>query len=196
MPKRIRTFVAIELPGPVRHRLAALADELADVLPSAKWVEPENIHLTLKFLGDVDDPDLYTVCKTAQQVAARFAPFEIAVAGVGAFPDAQRPRIIWGGVTAGGAELMALQGELDRAFSALGYPHEERPFTPHITLGRARRGFSDRRFAEAVEQQKGWRGGELLVEEILVFSSQLGPDGPTYTIMGRGELSADSSPGA
>src|SRR5438034_1151779 len=132
MPKRIRTFLGVAISQGIRKRLSALEDDLTEAVPGVKWVEPENLHVTLKFLGDVDDHELYAVYKTAQEAVAGLETFEMTVAGIGAFPDLGRPRTIWAGVTQGTPELVAVHAALERAFTAQGYPREDRPYTPHI----------------------------------------------------------------
>jgi 2'-5' RNA ligase len=188
MSKRIRTFIAVELSPPVRDRLVELREALAPAIEEVKWVEPENIHLTLKFLGDVEEGDLYAVCKAAEAVAADRVPFEVVVAGVGAFPNERRPRVIWAGVTAGAAELTAIRDELEAVFAEQGFAREGRSYTPHLTLGRVRRPAPNPRLAPALQQQADWEGGRIMVREIVVVSSQLSPKGPRYAIMGRGRL--------
>src|SRR5881296_2667062 len=99
MPNRIRTFIAVEIDRSVRKQLEKLQEALAPTARDVKWVEPENIHLTLNFLGDVDEREVYAVCKTVQEIVAGRPAFEISVAGFGGFPNANRPRVIWAGVT-------------------------------------------------------------------------------------------------
>ncbi len=190
MPKRIRTFLAIGLPGAVKKHLAALEEQLAEHMTAVKWIEPENLHLTLKFLGDVENHELYSVCKTAQQAVADLAAFEAAVAGIGAFPTSARPRTIWAGLREGAAELGAVHEALERAFAEQGYAREDRAHTPHITLGRARRAGFAEDISALIESHKTFHAGRVPVTEVLIFSSQLGPDGPEYTVMGRAALAS------
>ena len=192
MPKRIRTFIAVEIAESVRERLVALQNELRRSAQEVKWVEPENLHPTLKFLGDVDEQDLYTVCKTAEQAVADCSPFEMNVAGVGAFPHTRRPRVIWAGVGQGASELTKIHESLERLFREQGYPREDRPFTPHLTLGRMRQPKPTLQLAAALDKLVNWEGGSTHVREILIMSSQLSPKGPTYTVMGRGKFAAGS----
>jgi 2'-5' RNA ligase len=190
MPKRIRTFIGIEVVSAVRQQLVELQDRLRAVSGEVKWVEPENLHLTLKFLGDVDEQDLYAVCKTADEAVSGQEPFEMTVAGVGAFPNAGRPRTIWAGVTQGSREAIAMQANLERLFAKQGYPREDRRYTPHLTLGRSRHGRPNPDLAGLIQQLADWQAGPTSVSEILVMASQLTPNGPIYSIMGRGRLRA------
>ena len=156
MPKRIRTFIAVEIDRLVRKQLEQLQEILAPSAQEFRWVEPETIHLTLNFLGDVDERDLYAVCKTVQEIVADRDQFEMIVAGVGAFPNTNRPRVIWAGVTHGADELTDIHAALDVALGEQRHPRENRPFTAHFTvegfsldrLARIDRGDIDRRFEE------------------------------------------------
>ncbi|MBI3464029.1 MAG: RNA 2',3'-cyclic phosphodiesterase [Planctomycetes bacterium] len=188
MPKAIRTFIAVEISPAIRTRLVAMQQELASTAQEVKWVEEENLHVTLKFLGQVDEREVYAVCRLVQEAVAGQAPFDMTVAGIGAFPNANRPRVLWAGVTAGGPELIQIHGHLERALRAEGYPREDRPYTPHITLGRIRQIKPNPQLAAALEQHRDWDVGQKQVREVLVMASQLSSGGPHYTVMGRGAL--------
>src|SRR5262245_51286773 len=186
---RLRTFLAVELPAGVRARCVELQEELAGPAGGVKWVEKENLHVTLLFLGDVSDRDVIDVCRAAAKACAGVAPFPVVVEGVGAFPNARRPRTIWAGITTGAEELVALHDALGAPLLALGcYRREERRYTPHVTLGRVKGDRPDDRLTAALEAQAEWRGGEGEVSEVLVMSSQLTPQGPVYSVMSRARL--------
>ncbi len=191
MPKRTRTFIAVALPEPLRARIVDLQDRIAGSVEHVKWVEAENIHLTLKFLGEVDEGDLYEVCKVAQRAVAGQSRFTMTVAGCGAFPNAARPRVVWCGVRDGAPELIAIHADLEQALRPLGCPREDRPFTPHITIGRFRRTAANPGLEQAIERLRSWEGGSVDVAEILVMASQLTSDGPVYSVMGRGRLGGE-----
>src|SRR5262245_44462626 len=188
MPKRIRTFVAVDVGSAIRDQLVTLQDELRALDEDVKWVEPENLHLTVKFLGDVDETDLYAVCKMAARAVEDVPVFSMDLHGVGAFPSVGRPRVIWAGVTQGAEEVTLIHDRLDELFGAEGYPREDRHFTPHLTLGRVRHQKRTPTLGNALNELARWEGGVTTVEEILVMSSQLSSDGPTHAIMGRGRL--------
>jgi 2'-5' RNA ligase len=193
MPKRIRSFIAVELPKPLRDRIMDLQDRLAGAVEHVKWVEAENIHLTLKFLGEVDEGDIYQVCKAAQRAVAAQPAFAMTVAGCGAFPNATRPRVVWCGVREGAQELIALHSNLEKALRPLGCPREDRPFTPHITIGRFRRTAANPELEKAIERLGSWAGGAFEVRELLIMASQLSGDGPIYSVMGRGRLTGSDT---
>jgi 2'-5' RNA ligase len=189
---RLRTFIAVGIDKGTRDRAVKLQEALGRAGADVKWVEPENLHLTLLFLGEVEDKTLPAVCRVVADVAAGRAPFEMSVEGAGAFPSARRPKTLWVGVGEGTQELVKLHDALEPPLLDLGcYRREERRYTPHLTLGRVR-GDGDDRLAVALARQSGWQGGVVKVREVLVMSSDFGlrPEGPTYTVLGRGKLGA------
>ncbi len=186
MPRRMRTFIAVALDPPIRRNLAVVQRRLEQVAANVKWVEEENIHLTLKFLGPVDERALYDVCRSVQQVAAEHEPFEMTVEGLGAFPHQRRPRVLWAGVSAGSAELVELAEHIDLALERLGWGREQRRFTPHITIGRFRRASTDMEPALADYEQ--WQAGTQYVSRIEVMESELSGSGPRYSVLSHAEL--------
>lgn len=188
MAKLIRTFIAVELPAEVRGRAARLQQTLAESGAGVRWVAKDNIHLTMKFLGEVEDVQIPAVCRAVQQVAAANPAFEVELSGVGAFPSAARPRTLWVGIDGGAAELIALHERLDAALAELGYRPEERRFSPHVTIGRLRNSRDAHRLADVLAQKADWKAGEVQVDQLVVMASELTPQGPHYTVMGRGVL--------
>jgi 2'-5' RNA ligase len=186
---RIRTFIAVDVGAEVRKRAAALQQQLARTGAEVKWIAPDQMHLTLLFLGDVDELELVKVCRAVQEVAAREPPFPLRVSGVGAFPNNRRPKIVWGGITDGADALRRLYGLLEEKLLDLGvYRKEDRDYTPHLTLGRAKAEAGENALARELPKLLAWDGGRAVVDEVLVFSSELRRDGPEYAVMGRGEL--------
>jgi 2'-5' RNA ligase len=186
---RVRTFIAVGLDKGVRDRTVALQEALAATGAEVKWVEPENLHVTLLFLGEVDDRDLPDVCRVVAEVAGQLAPFPMSVQGAGCFGNPRRPRTLWVGVGEGTQELVALHDALEPPLLALGcYRREDRQYTPHLTLGRAKGDRPNDGLAAALAKHAGWRCGEQPVREVLVMGSELTPKGPVYTVMGRGKL--------
>jgi 2'-5' RNA ligase len=188
---RLRTFVALDPGDALRGRLGALQEKLADSTPGVKWVESENLHLTLLFLGDVDDRDLMKVCRAADRAAQDHAPFVVSLEGVGCFPNMRRPRTIWAGIGSGAVEVVKLFEDLATALESQGlYRPEDRPFEPHVTLGRVNKDADAEALGRELAKHQKWRGGETTIEEVLVLSSDLTPKGPEYTVLGRGKLRA------
>jgi 2'-5' RNA ligase len=188
---RLRTFIAVDLGKAVRDRCVALQEALARASAGAdvKWVEQENLHVTLLFLGEVDDRAVPALCQAVTGACAGRDGFALSVEGVGCFPNPRRPRTLWAGIGEGAAELVALHDALEPPLLALGcYRREERQYTPHVTLGRVRGdGGADRLAAELTRQAK-WPGGATDVREVRVLSSELLPQGPVYTVLSRAPL--------
>lgn len=186
---RLRTFIAVDIDEGVRSRAAALQETLARAGVEVKWVEPENLHITLLFLGEVVDKEVPAVCQAVAEVAARHGRFDMSIRGAGCFGNPRRPRTIWVGVGDGTQELTALHDDLEPPLLALGcYRREDRQYTPHLTLGRVKGERGGDALAAALAKQAGWRGGQVHVKELLVLSSELRPEGPEYTVLSRARL--------
>ena len=186
---RTRTFIGIDISDEIRDGAVALQQALANTGAQVKWASPESMHVTLLFLGDVDDRELHAICRAVQEVAAREPAFQLRVSGLGAFPNARRPRTLWAGVAEGGEALGRLHDELETRMLELGcYRKEERGYTPHLTLGRVRGESDGHALAGELARRAEWEGGRAAVDEVLVYSSEMERDGPVYTVIGRGEL--------
>lgn len=187
---RIRTFIAVEIGDTIRRNAVALQQRLGKVESGVRWAAPESLHVTLHFLGDVDERELVDVCKAVSEAAAGESPFTLRVGGVGAFPNARRPKTLWAGITAGAEELQRLHGLIEARLLDRGcYRKEERAFTPHLTLGRVKPDAGES-LAHELPKLMSWSGGFHAVAEVCVFSSELTRGGPEYTVMGRGPLAS------
>ena len=181
----IRAFIAVDLSPHVLANLEGTARQLQARLAGlpVRWVAVENIHLTLKFLGDVSETNLSGLYRIMQSNAERTTAFEVQTVGVGGFPSAGRPRVIWAGVHAP-PTLQALQHAIDLETAQAGYPAEERPFSPHLTLGRVARGANTqqtRRIGELLSEFKVGPLGASPVQAVHFYRSDLKPGGPLYT---------------
>ena len=187
----LRTFVAVRISRAVRDKTDKLIGLLARAPATVNWVEPENRHWTLQFLGDVDVNQTHAVCKAVSKAAEDIAPFELQALGAGAFPDAARPRTIWIGAGQGRSRMIALQAAVEESLAELSFARERRPYQPHLTLGRAqlRQGGLDE-LGTLIEQHAEFDAGENLVKEVVVFSSELTRNGPVYSVLGRAALGA------
>lgn len=186
---RLRTFIAVEPGKAIRDRLVALQDSLAGLAQDVKWVEAENLHVTLLFLGEVVDKEIPKVCDAVGESVGRHSAFTMSVETLGCFGNPRRPRTLWAGVGRGAQELCTLHDGLEAALCELGcYRREDRKFTPHITLGRNRSDRPADKLAGALSKNAGWKGGEVEVREIHVMSSELTSDGPVYTVLSRAKL--------
>ena len=187
----IRAFIAIDLPPDVKAALGRVAVTLGEGLPrgAVRWVRPEQMHLTLAFLGDTPVEKLSAIHKAMDGVVARQQPFTLALDGVGCFPNRRRPRVVWVGLAAaGGGEsgpLLALKAALDEALTPLGWPLEDKPFRAHLTLGRVK----DERAVQGIEWAADVPPLAAPVSAIHLIESQLRPDGPVYTVRYSSQLS-------
>jgi 2'-5' RNA ligase len=151
----------------------------------AKWVEPDNLHITLLFLGEVDSREVPDICAAVQRAAGPTKSFAITLAGAGAFPTPRRPRTLIVHVAEGGAELIALHDAIESPLLVMGcYRREERPFRPHLTVGRVKGQVGDE-VGIVIKQFEAWQGGQSHVDEVLVLGSELRPQGPEYTVFCR-----------
>ena len=155
------------------------------------WVAPQNLHLTLKFLGGVEPDRLEAVAAALAAVAAAGPAFDLALQGVGAFPAPTRPRVIWAGV-AGSAEVAGLASRVDESMAPLGFVPEGRPFSAHVTLGRVRDPRRDPALAAALTLGAGREFGGFRVDEIALVRSDLSPRGARYTPLGSWPLGPGS----
>jgi 2'-5' RNA ligase len=191
----IRAFIAIELSTEIQQALEQVSNQLKGQLGRVhvRWVPVKNIHLTLKFLGDVSQANLEVLEGILLGEAARCAPFEVSIGKLGAFPSTRRPRVIWVGVEAP-AELGQLQHALDEATARLGYPLEERGFSPHLTLGRISRNASNeevRRIGQYLEGTNVGRLGAMQVQDVKLYRSDLQPTGAVYTCLYSANLKVE-----
>lgn len=180
----VRCFVALALPGALREAITGFFAHEGRGIAGARWTDAERLHVTLRFLGDVAADRLPGVRAAIGAAAAGHAPFRLEVRGAGAFPSAQRPRIVWVGVGAGAAEVSALAASLEQALEPLGFAPEARAFSPHLTVGRLREPPRDR-FAVprliGAAADRVW--GETLVPAVHLMRSELFPAGPIYSIL-------------
>jgi 2'-5' RNA ligase len=191
---RTRTFIAVEIGDEIRRNAVALQQRLAKLDADVRWAAPETMHVTLLFLGEVDDRAVVDVCRAVKDVARREPPFPLRVSGVGAFPTARRPKTIWAGVSDGAEQLQRLHGLIEAKLMDLGcYRKEERAYTPHLTLGRAKSDAGGHTLTAELPKLLSWNGGRRVVDEVVVFASELTRYGPEYTALGRGALAGSAS---
>jgi 2'-5' RNA ligase len=186
---KTRTFIAVDALDAVHAAALTAIDRLRGAAECVKWVEPDNLHWTMQFLGDLTDQEMAEVCLRTTRAAARHESFELAGLGVGAFPSIQRPRTLWLGAGQGRDELTALHTSIDEGLFSLGFRRDSRPFTPHVTLGRASHGgHTGPVVAERLAKLADFDGGIQEVAEVIVYASELSREGPTYTVLARAPL--------
>jgi len=188
----IRAFVAIDLSEEIYQRLNEVTGNLQERLAGVpvRWVPVRNIHVTLKFLGDVSIKNLEVLKKLLETEARNHASFEISVGDLGAFPSERRPRVLWAGVEAP-QELAALQRRIESETARLGYAPEDRPFSPHLTLGRIGRNASSQDLQRVGEILKTTRIGFLgatRIQAVHLYRSDLQPGGAVYTQLYTADL--------
>jgi 2'-5' RNA ligase len=194
---RLRTFIAVPLGKVIQDRCAVLQEELGRAGADLKWVEYENLHVSLLFLGEVDERDVLDVCRATTDACKGHAPFVLTVEGVGCFPNPRRPRVVWTGLSEGGPEVIALHDALEPPLLDLGcYRREDRQYTPHVTLGRVKGEHGTDCLAAALARHADWHGGTIDVREVHVLSSQLTPKGPIYAVLSRARLQSSERPSA
>lgn len=184
----MRTFVAIGLPERLREQLEALLGELRRCGADVRWVAPSSMHLTLKFLGEIQPRDLSDIDEVLRKITASASPTRARLRGMGSFPHLRRPRVIWIGLEPDGDRLAALHSSLQEALQEIGFPREKRGFRPHLTLGRVRSGRGKGSLVEAVESNAEVDLGYLQIDEVTLFESDLKPQGAIYTALGRYRL--------
>jgi 2'-5' RNA ligase len=186
----IRCFVALNLPPELKVRLAELEARLKEARADVSWVKPENTHLTLKFLGGVEETRVPIVKRAIQEGLRGEAPLVLSLAGLGVFPNPRSPRVIWVGVEGDTERMEKLQKRLEQALEEVGFPREARSFSPHMTLGRMRSRQGAAGLMELVGRLGEYRAGSIQAESIELMRSQLHPAGAIYTILESFPLSA------
>lgn len=186
-----RTFVAVPLPDEVRRHLIAAQDDLRRAGGDVRWVGMEQLHVTIQFLGNVRPDRVPEVSAGAQEAAEQVPIFDLTVQAIGAFPTYQRPRTVWAGIQRGDRALKRLAQAVEEALKARGFPPDERPFRPHVTLGRVRPERDAGDLPLAIQEWDPDRVfGNCTVNRLLVMKSDLTPTGPVYTLCSEHSLAA------
>ncbi|MFA5339638.1 MAG: RNA 2',3'-cyclic phosphodiesterase [Candidatus Omnitrophota bacterium] len=191
MGETIRVFIAIELPPQARDELISVQATLKRSGADVKWVEPENIHLSLRFIGDVGPDKTEEIKNQLAGVASASKAFELTMKGIGAFPDLDHPRVIWAGVDRGAAESARIADGLEAKLRAIGIAGEEmlkNKFHPHITLGRVRSGRNGDKLRGLVETVGFEAGPVIKAEYLTLFMSRLTPQGSVYTALLKAKM--------
>ncbi len=184
MKPTVRAFIAVEISPSIRNEARKTLRPVMQAYPNVKWVEEENFHVTLKFLGTVPTTELHRVVAAVERGCRKFEQFDLVFEGVGAFPNAESPRSIWIGVREGAREIRELARRVEAELAELGYPPENREFTPHLTLGRARQ--KDREsgaeggLGRMIFERSNVFFGSSPVDAVIVYSSELSRDGAKY----------------
>ena len=184
-----RVFCAIELSDTVRARLQEHIQQLRKDVPevAASWSRVENIHLTLKFFGNVELARVVAISDAASRMVKEFSPFEISIGNTGVFPRASRAQVLWIGVSDPSGKLLGLQNRLEGECAAEGFAKEDRAFRPHLTIARIRKPDGARPLADAHLNMR-FESMLMTLTEMIVFRSELGSKGSKYTPISRSEF--------
>ncbi|MEE8328986.1 MAG: RNA 2',3'-cyclic phosphodiesterase [Thermodesulfovibrionia bacterium] len=176
----MRSFIAIELSETVRSALAELQKELKESRADIRWIKPENIHLTLKFLGNVDERITVETERIIKEICKKYSMFTLEVKGISAFPGMKSPRVLWVGINSKDV-LIKIQKDIDGGTASLGVERENRRFTPHLTLGRFRSAMGKENLIDKIELHKNESFGLIEAKSISLIRSDLKPAGAQYT---------------
>ncbi|MDD5255836.1 MAG: RNA 2',3'-cyclic phosphodiesterase [Candidatus Omnitrophica bacterium] len=189
----MRTFIAIALPERITKLLGGIQEELKKSQADVKWVETPNIHLTLKFLGELNPEQIGQVSAALAQAGNKIRPFEASLGELGAFPSLRYPRVIWLGVEKGNQNIKELAALVEDSLFKIAIPREDKPFSSHITLGRTRSSLNNLRLSAALSNAGGIykaENPEFHVGRITLFKSTLTPKGPLYESLAETILTA------
>jgi 2'-5' RNA ligase len=183
----MRTFISVELADEVKKNIAELVGELKNTSTAVKWVEPKNLHITLKFLGWIEEKNLSDLIELAARAVAQSAAFKAKFEGLGTFPEGKKARVVWVGTVEGGDELGKIAAALEKTLSKAGFRSEEREFRSHITIGRVKEKIARPvryeeidKLMEKIKEFQGAKFGEAVVDRINIMKSTLTQAGPIY----------------
>lgn len=189
--RRTRVFVAVSLPTDIKQHIAALQKALRKTGIRASWTGPETMHLTLRFVGDVTDEQLTALREGLGRSLAECGAARLRVQGAGAFPNMRRPNVVWAGLEVTEGDLRALRAAVDNELRGLGLPEDNKPFRPHITIGRIRPGrdtMAREAFAAAMGEAGEFNAGEFEATHVSLFASELRSSGAVHTLLQAYEL--------
>ncbi len=178
----IRSFLAFEIPGEIRPAVSSIYRGLRNTSLDVRWVREENIHLTVIFMGNVDERHLPSIGRVVEKACSKYAPFKIRVKGVGVFSNLRNAKVLWIGVEGDIERLSYFKESIQKKLKPFGIKEESRRFSPHITVGRFRKGFNQTMLLkEVLDRFKDVTSPEVLLKELVLFKSELKPDGAVYT---------------
>ena len=176
----IRAFIAVDLDDPVIEKVCNVVEILKSRITEIRWLRKENLHLTLKFLGNIAESQVEPITAALRHPLGLFSPCTISAKGLGVFPDFRRPKILWVGLT--GNQLVQLTAEIESALMPIGFTPENRAFTPHLTIGRWREGSRPaKNLRQEIDSLNDFEFGACAVRQIVLFQSVLKPEGASYS---------------
>jgi len=178
----LRVFIAVDLNEDQKDELCSMQKELKKEFNSVKWVEPANLHVTLKFIGEAEEEELDLFSSLVKKAVKGFTPFEVSLKKLGFFPHPGKPRIIWVGVDQGGEELKSIWKEVEINFQEKGYPFSDKPFNPHVTIGRIRRVQKKLPVQKIINEYRDISlSTKATVNNVTIYRSDLRSHGAVYT---------------
>lgn len=186
----MRVFIAVELPENVKAKVAKIQDKIKklDNVNRIKWVSPDSLHITLKFLGEIEKERLKDVFEAAEKTSCNFSCFSVNIQGMGIFPESGTPRVLWVGIEEGSLELLQIVQKLETDLFEKGFAREKKDWKPHITIGRVKQINNKQLIKNLVSREKNMEGAKVKVEKISVMQSRLTPQGAIYTPLKRFSL--------
>ena len=187
---QIRAFIAFNIPKNVLSHIRSIQETLSTGGISMRWTPVENVHLTLKFLGDIQRTDVEKIFEVMGDTVRAASPIHLSTKGMGVFPGIRRPRVLWIGLRGDTAPLIDLQHRLDAGLEHLGFIREPRPFKAHLTIGRARGPLNPKKLASLMASAGSFESPAFTADELILFQSELFPKGPVYTELKKAALKA------
>lgn len=185
----IRAFIAVDLDDLVIEKICNVVEILKPRITEIRWLRKENLHLTLKFLGNIAESQVEPIAAALRHPVGLFSPCTISAKGLGVFPDFRRPKILWVGLT--GDQLVQLAAEIESALMPLGFTPENRAFTPHLTIGRWREGSRPaKNLRQEIDSLNDFEFGACAIRQIVLFQSVLKPEGASYSELRTIQLGA------
>jgi RNA 2',3'-cyclic 3'-phosphodiesterase len=186
----MRAFIALDLPAGIHRSLAGLQQQWQETAAPVSWVKSGSIHLTLKFLGNIATEQVAEIQGVLQAIAVARSPFQLQPMGCGAFPSLKQMRVVWVGLQGAVEALLELQKAIEEALVPLGFAAEERPFRAHLTVGRVKGKRHLQLLQEAILRRQGFQAEAFDVTDVVLYKSELRPEGARYTVLFRAPLGA------
>jgi 2'-5' RNA ligase len=183
----LRSFIAIELPETIKKALAEFQQELEKCGADVRWARPENVHLTLKFLGNIEEDKADIIAEKIKGTCKGHSGFKIGILGTGVFPDKRSPRVLWAGIDLND-DIMTLQKGIEEVMASLGFERENRRFSPHLTLGRFRSSRGKQAVLDKMDSYRENIFGIMDVDSVLLMRSDLDPGGAKHTEIAKAYL--------
>lgn len=181
--RKVRSFIAIALPDELESKLSNVVESLKEVNARIKCVSPENIHLTLRFLGYPEESKLKDIEQVMEEALKDIQPFEILLKGIGAFPNPGKPKVIWAGVETGAEEVCAMREKIEKGLNSNGIAREKRPYHAHLTIGRVKSLPQSGNLAEWLKSRRDFVIGTMKVFRVVLMESRLRKEGPEYFVL-------------